>query len=441
MLFEKTISDFIKQQHLFSPSAGVLVAVSGGADSVALLHVLAALGYHCVVAHCNFHLRGKESDRDDRFVSGLAKKLSLPYYKTDFDTTQYASNKGVSIEMAARELRYEWFESLRRELSLDVVAVAHHADDVVETFFMNIVRGTGIHGLTGIKPKQGTVVRPMLGMCRADVLAYLTENNLTHVTDSSNLDQVYTRNKFRHALIPLMQELNPSLRQTILNEIERFNEVEILYQERVEELNLLLVEKSADCFSINIKLLLQQKAIASVLYELLSPVGFSSQQMPQVIDLLSESSGKQIFSATHRILKDRDNLIVSTNVEREQREFEIDLNQSFVEEPIKMVFQVLPKAQVEIKKDKNHAYFDADLLQFPLTLRHWREGDSFFPFGMAGSKKISDYFIDHKYSLFQKEQAYLLFSGDKISWIVGQRTDDRFKVNAYTKRVFCVEII
>ncbi|MDR3706563.1 MAG: tRNA lysidine(34) synthetase TilS [Paludibacteraceae bacterium] len=441
MLFEKTISDFIKQQHLFPSSARVLVAVSGGADSVALLYVLVALGYDCVVAHCNFHLRGEESERDELFVTELTKKLSLPYYKTDFDTTQYASTKGISIEMAARELRYEWFESLRRELLLDVVAVAHHADDVVETFFMNIVRGTGIHGLTGIKPTQGTVVRPMLGVCRDDVLTYLTENNLTHITDSSNMDEVYARNKFRHTLIPLMQELNPSLRQTIQHEIERFNEVEILYQERLEELNLLLVEKSADGFSININLLQQQKAITSILYQLLSPVGFSSQQIPIVIDLLSESSGKQIFSATHRILKNRDKLIVSPNVEREQSEFKIDLNQSFIEEPIGMIFQVLPKEDLTINKDKNHAYFDADLLQFPLTLRHWRDGDSFFPFGMNGNKKISDYFIDHKYSLLQKEQAYLLLSGDKISWIVGERTDNRFRVNTHTKRVFCVEII
>jgi tRNA(Ile)-lysidine synthase len=440
MLFEKMISDFIRQQHLFTPSARVLVAVSGGADSVALLYALVALRYHCVVAHCNFHLRGEESDRDELFVKELAEKLSLPYYKTDFDTRQYASTKGVSIEMAARELRYEWFESLRRELSLDVVAVAHHADDVVETFFMNIVRGTGIHGLTGIKPTQETVVRPMLGVCRADVLAYLMEKGLEHITDSSNLDQVYTRNKFRHTLIPLMQELNPSLRQTILNEIERFNEVEILYKERLEELNLLLVEKSADGFSINIKLLLQQQAMASVLYELLSPVGFSSQQIPLIIDLLSEPSGKQIFSGTHRVLKDRDKLIVSIKEQLEQGEFKIEGNEQAIETPLKMVFQVFLKKEVELKKDKNYAYFDADLLQFPLTLRHWRDGDSFIPFGMTGSKKISDYFIDCKYSLLQKEQAYLLLSGDKISWVVGERTDNRFKINARTKRVFCVEL-
>jgi tRNA(Ile)-lysidine synthase len=440
MFFEKTISDFIRQHHLFTPSAGVLVAVSGGADSVALLHVLVALGYHCEVAHCNFHLRGEESDRDELFVKNLAEKLSLPYYKTDFHTTQYASAKGISIEMAARELRYEWFERLRRELSLSVVAVAHHADDVVETFFMNIVRGTGIHGLTGIKPTQGTIVRPMLGVSREDVLAYLKENNLTHITDSSNMDEVYTRNKFRHTLIPLMQELNPSLRQTIQHEIERFREVEILYKERLAEITLQLVEPLAEGFSINVNLLQQQQAMPSVLYELLSPVGFSSQQIPQVIDLLSEASGKQIFSVTHRVLKNRDKLIVSPLVEREPDEFKIDISQSLVEKPLKMTIQVLPTERVVIKKDKNHAYFDADLLQFPLTLRHWRDGDSFFPFGMTGRKKISDYFVDCKYSLLQKEQAYLLLSANNICWVVGQRVDNRFRVGAGTKRVLCVEI-
>lgn len=438
MPFQKIISDYIRQQNMLRPAAPLLVAVSGGADSVALLHVMLALGYQCQVAHCNFHLRGAESDRDELFVEKLAARFSLPYYKVHFDTTQYAADKGISIEMAARDLRYTWFEQLRKELNLDAIAVAHHSDDVVETFFMNLLRGTGLHGLTGIKPIQGRVVRPLLCVGRLEILDYLSANNMTYVTDSSNLQQVYTRNKFRHTIIPQMEEINPSLKQTVCQEIERLKEAEMLYNERIEELKALLIEPIEGGFAIHIKQLMSRQYARTVLYEIMSPYGFSSQQIPLLEELMAEPSGKQIYSATHRVVKHRDKLLVCQITPENKTEYKIEKQTTQVEQPVKLTFSLIPKEKVVISKQKNRAYFDAGQIEYPLTLRPWREGDYFHPFGMKGKKKISDYFIDQKYSLLQKEQTYLLLSGKNVIWIVGERADNRFRITADTQQVFCV---
>ncbi len=433
---QNAVFGYIKQNSLPLPPARLVVGVSGGADSVALLHLLVALGYDCAVAHCNFHLRGAESDRDEAFTAQLAESLQLPFHKTDFDTKTIAAERGISIEMAARDLRYEWFEQLRGKLSAQAIAVAHHTDDMIETLLMNLTRGTGLHGLTGIKPRNGNVIRPLLCVSRQEIEDYLKGKNIAFVTDSSNLEQSCTRNKFRHAVVPLLETINPAAKTAILNCINHLQETETLFNTQIEELkNRLLCDNAID-----IPLLLKEKARNTVLYEILKPYHFNHQTVDDIIQSLTGESGRQFFSPTHRLLKDRDKLIIEKITEKKDVSIEINQQTASIETPLKMTFRTLPAREMQIEKDKKKAYFDADRLQFPLTLRHPQAGDSFVPFGMKGRKKLSDYFIDLKYSIIEKENALVLLSGKDIIWLVGERTDERFRITDATRQVLCVEI-
>ncbi len=414
--------------------------MSGGADSVALLHILKELGYDCIVAHCNFHLRGKESDRDAAFAEKLSAKLQLPFYKIDLDTTTYAQEHKISIEMAARELRYDWFEKIRAQTKATAIAIAHHADDMVETLLMNLVRGTGIKGLSGIKAKQGFVVRPLLNVWRSEIEAYLTKNQLEFVTDSTNSEQIYLRNKFRHSVIPLLEEINPGVKRTLLKEIELLHETEILYKERIAQIEEQLTKHIGDDVYLDINLLTKEKAQRSILFEILSNYNFSADSISIIHDCLMSDSGRQFFSSTHRIIKDRDYLIVTPIEQEKQEEIVITKETTKIEEPLCASFRMIPKAEFRLNKNKNKAYFDADLLEFPLKIRNWQSGDAFVPFGMTGLKKLSDYFIDNKYALHQKEKTPLLTSGYDIIWIMGERSDDRYKITAHTKTIFEVTI-
>lgn len=434
------ISSYIQEQQLPSPSEKILVAVSGGVDSVILLHILNLLGYSCSVLHCNFHLRNEESDRDERFVEELARKMNLPFFKADFDTKTYAANKGISIEMAARELRYEWFEKVRQEQNAKAIAVAHHADDSIETFLMNIVRGTGIHGLTGIKPWNNYIMRPLLCVFRQEIELYAQKNQLAYITDSSNQEEIYTRNKFRHSIIPLLETINPAIKKTLLSEMAIFRETEILAQQQIEIIKKKIVCHSNGNLLIDINLLKEEVAISGILFEILSPLGFSSEDIPSIIRSLDGISGKQFISSTHRLVKDRNFLIIEVTEPQtvSSETFSINKNQSTITHPIKLCFDKLAGENFKIEANKNIAYFDADKLQFPLTIRKWKKGDVFIPFGMKGLKKLSDYFIDNKFSLVEKENTYLLCSGENIIWIVGKRTDNRYRVENHTQSVLRV---
>lgn len=436
-----TIRDYIKSNALPSPPCKLIVTVSGGADSVALLHILIELGYECIVAHCNFHLRGEESDRDAQFVSALAEKLHIEYLSKDFDTREYAQTNKLSIEMAARELRYAWFEELRKEHQAEAIAVAHHANDVMETFLMNITRGTGIHGLTGIKPRNGYVIRPLLAISRLDIETYLSEKSISFVVDSTNLEQYYTRNKFRHSILPLLEEVNPSVKDTIIDTIKRLEEVETLYNQQVEQIKSTIITASDDGFLIDINLLQKQAGISSILYEILSPLGFSASTIQSVITSLTSESGKQFFSTNYRVIKDRNHLIVSPISEKEDKEYSIERNQDEIRVPIHLKFEYLKKDKITIEKDRNYAFLDVNKLKFPLILRKWQKGDYFFPFGMKGKKKLSDYFIDNKFSLNQKEKTWVLISGNDLVWVVGERIDQRFSVSSISKEILKIKLI
>lgn len=434
----ETVRKFIEKEKLFTPNASVIVGLSGGLDSMALLDVLVFLGYRCIAAHCNFHLRGNESDRDATFARKWCKKINVPFISVDFDTTQYAANRKISIEMAARELRYDWFETVRRQYDAETVAVAHHKDDSVETVLLNLIRGTGIRGLTGIMSRNKDVARPLLCVTRAEIEAYITEKEIPYVYDSTNSDDVYLRNALRLHVIPQLEKLNPSAKEAIYRTSLNLSEAEKIYRISVAE----AIKEVFKDDKIDILKLYKTPSPQSVLFEILSPLGFSASVVEDAYNAMVASSGKVFVSKSHRLIKDRDYFILDQicAAQQETEIIYIDRETKEITEPIHLIIRK-EEMPVEIKKNSRWLYADADKLEFPLKLRRWQEGDWFIPFGMKGKKKLSDYFTDRKYNLKEKKEAWLLLSGDGIVWIVGERTDDRFKVTEKSKRILIVEII
>lgn len=422
-MFKNKINRYITEKGLFGLTDKVLVALSGGADSVALLRVLLQLGYRCEAAHCNFHLRGAESDRDEAFVVCLCETLRVPLHKADFQTKEYAAERGISIEMAARELRYAWFESLLPVCGARVIAVAHHRDDSVETFLLNLVRGTGIKGLKGIAAVNGRVVRPMLGVSRADILDYLEALQQDYVTDSTNLVDEYMRNKIRLNVLPLLRELNPSVDDTLAETAMRLLDTSAVYQQAMHE----AVQRVRKENCISIAGLLAEVAPQALLYELLYPLGFNSAQVGEVFRSLKAESGRRFLSKEWELLKDRDFLL---------------LRPVGGEYPApELLVQEADKDSVEIEKDNRIAFLDADTVMQPLVLRKWQSGDAFVPFGMKGKKSVRNYLKDRKKTLFEKENQYVVCNvSGEVVWLVNERIDDRFKVTGKTQRVLVLRI-
>jgi tRNA(Ile)-lysidine synthase len=404
---------------------------------VALLTILLRLGYRCIALHCNFHLRDEESDRDEAFAEQLAHRLNLPFHKTAFDTRQYASDKRISIEMAARELRYSWFEEMRQRLNAQAIAVAHHKDDKVETMLINLIRGTGIRGLRGIQAKNGFIVRPLLCLSKKDILEWAKKEQLTYVTDSSNLSDAYTRNFIRLRVLPLLEEVNPSVKETMARTAAHLSEVETIYQSVVEKAQATVMQ---DKSRISIAGLLQLPSPETMLYELLSPFHFSRLVAEDIFSALHKTPGKIFYSSTHRLIKDREYLLISAIEEASRQAYTIEREEDIWHGPICLSFRKTSMEEgFSPEKDKDSAYFDYDKLSFPLSLRNWQPGDSFVPFGMKGRKKLSDYFSDRKYSRQEKEQTWLLCSDEQIIWIVGERSDERFRIDGTTKYILNVK--
>ena len=439
MILEK-VKTYIDENRLLTPGNKVIVGVSGGIDSVALLHLLQRLGVECIVAHCNFHLRAEESDRDEQFVKDVTKQLGLPFYRIDFDTLKYAANNKISVEMAARELRYEWFESLAKKMDAQAIAVAHHLDDSIETLLMNLIRGTGLRGLTGISARNGLVIRPLLCCTREELFQYVTFHQLAYVEDSTNALNDYQRNKIRNQLLPLLEDINPSVRQTLYQSLERFSGTYKVYEEFIDSYKKLLMKDENGTIIIDISLILKLPDVTTVLYEFLSPYGFNAQVVQQVVSHLNDTSGKKFYSSTYRLVKDRQNLILTKRTRDEKISIQIDEGRDIITYPLPLSIHYSDVNNVEINKNKNVLTIDADLVKFPLILRKWEEGDVFVPFGMKGMKKLSDFFIDNKFSLPDKENTWLLVSDEKIVWIVGHRADNRFRVTAETRKIIIIEL-
>ena len=436
MKIEETVRQYIAQQRLLDRSCKHLVAVSGGADSVALLLILKRLDYDVEAVHCNFHLRGQESDRDEAFVRSLCDREGVTIHLSHFDTTTYAELHQVSIEMAARELRYRYFEQLRQDIGAVEICVAHHQDDAVETLLMNLVRGAGIHGLTGIRPRNGHVVRPLLCVSRADIEDYLRSVGQDYVTDSTNLVPDVVRNKLRLQVLPLLRELNPAASENMAKTARRLADVETLYD--------LMVRRLADEVTvdgaIDVEVLLQGPAPESVLYELLTPKGFNPVQVEQIFSSLTGPSGRVFCSPTHEAVVDRGRLIVEERHETLPTMKIPETGTYHYMDGLKLRFSTTETQK--ISKTSDCATLDADKARFPFVIRPVQTGDRFQPFGMEGSRLVSDFLTDRKYSVLEKRRQLVVTDAtDNIVWLVGERVDQRYAVSADTRRVLEIQLV
>ncbi len=426
-----SIQQYIDKHQLLTASAPVVVALSGGADSVALLLLLYSLGYRCVAAHCNFHLRADESNRDEQFVVNLCREMAVSLHVEHFDTHAYATQERISIEMAARDLRYAWFEQLRQSVGAQAVATAHHRDDQVETVLLNLTRGTGLRGLCGMHPKNGYIVRPLLQVSRVDIEQYLTLKHQSYVCDSTNAETIYRRNKVRHDLVPMFEALNPSFGANLAEMAHHLAGYCALIDAQVAQAREAMTHTQGSDLHINLTLLHAHPSPETMLYELLAPYGFQSDVIGQIHTATYGISGKTFYAPTHIALKDRQHIIVSPRTQGTEPSFTFErLDRQRVEH------EVFPASDAFI------ALFDADLLPPHLELRPWREGDRFSPIGMNGRmKKVSDFFSDQKFTLHQKQSVRLLADGSTVVWIVGHRIDDRFKITPSTQRVSEISVL
>lgn len=420
---EEKVGGYIRRNALLAPGDRVLVGVSGGADSVALLLLLRRLGFDTEAAHCNFRLRGTESDRDERFVRDLAARLGVPLHVRGFDTRAEAARRGVSVEMAARELRYGLFEQLRRATKSAATAVAHHRDDNAETLLLNLLRGAGLRGLRAMRPRNGSVVRPLLCLAREEIADYLAAQGEAFVTDSTNLVADVQRNKIRLEVMPLLRQINPAATEHLCQAADRAGEAWKVYEQAVRA----AIDRCTTCDGDRLRLhtgpLLATPSPASVLHELLAPLGFSPAQEAEVLRRTG-SVGRIFTSATHTLCVDRKQLIITNN---EAELHSGDTRIARREHPYRADFAFSSSPRV--------AYFDADKLAAPLTLRPVRAGDRFQPFGMAGTKLVSDFLTDAKVARTDKARQLVLCCGDEIAWLVGRRSSERFRIDASTSTI------
>jgi tRNA(Ile)-lysidine synthase len=442
MLPVKRFVDFVAQNTLFQPGTKVLVAVSGGMDSVLMAHLFKSAGYNFGMAHCNFMLRGDEANADQEFTRGLAAQLGVSFHTTSFDTKTYAADNKVSIQMAARDLRYQWFDQLCQTAGYEAIALAHHQNDTIETILLNLTRGTGIAGLHGILPKNGNLVRPLLFLTRDEILEIVTAEGLAFVEDSSNASTKYARNKIRHQVVPLLKELNPSLESTFENNLRNFRELEQLLEEKVEGLRRDILVQHGDEVHIAIDAVKKLSPQRLLLFKLLQPFGFIDNVVDDLLTALDKHAGRMFESGTHTLVVDRGMLIISLKKTGEAEHVLLNegahaINYQFYK------LTVLHDDSPLIVKDKPLAVsVDADKLAYPLTLRAWQQGDFFYPLGMKTRQKLSDFFIHQKVPLHQKGAVPVLVNGNgDIIWLGGYRPDERYKVAKNTKKVTIFELI
>ena len=421
----------------FLKESKILIAISGGVDSVVLAYLCKQMNLNIALAHCNFNLRGPESDADEDFVIELAKDFGLEIFIENFNTKQFAIDKKMSTQMAARTLRYFWFDEIASQLGYNYILTAHHADDNFETFLINLSRGTGLDGLLGIPEVNENIVRPILPFKREAIEKYAKKSGLKWREDSSNSSTKYLRNKLRHDVIPILKGINPQLLQNFEKTQQYLNNVKNILDDRIDDVaNTIVSKTSNDGIAFNIKELKQLSNTKAYLYELLNGYGFT--QWEDILDLLNAQPGKQVFSNSHRLFKDRDYLILSEIGEIPDETIKIQKSQSLILGPFGQL--TITKVNAIEKNVKSIAFVDANLLSFPLSIRKWREGDYFYPSGMTGKKKLSKYFKDEKLSLLDKENVWLLCSGDEIVWILNHRTDNRFKAIKDTKDILKIQI-
>jgi len=437
---EQAFLSYCKANNLIADGQKVLVAISGGADSVVLAHLFYRCNIPFGLAHCNFHLRGEQSNEDEQFVRALADDLKCPLFVKEFETTTFATEKKLSIEMAARQLRYEWFETVRSQNDYAFIATAHHQEDNAETILLNLVRGTGLKGLLGIRNKLETIIRPLLFADKAMILEYVRQNSLKYRTDESNFENIYKRNKLRNQVFPLLKELNPSVIQTFNENANRLAQSNAFLEKMVkQELSKLIVIDSK-IQKVSISQLQKTEAVDFLLYEWLYPFGFSETAIQNIAESLDAQSGKQFNGNGYQLVKDREMLILSP-INSEFEDVLLYETDTLISGSVTLYISRCLAKDVDYKHaTADQAYLDIVKLQFPLRIRRWQAGDSFIPFGMKNRKKISDFLIDAKISITEKQNVLVLENGDgEIVWLIGYRVGDGFKIVNNTMSVILIE--
>lgn len=441
-MFIEQFNKYNQQNNLFSDSDKILLTVSGGIDSMVMMSLFSQVKTDCIVAHCNFGLRGSESDEDERFVNEQANYAKFPFISKKFETKDYAEQNKLSIQMAARELRYDWFRHLAKIHQCNTIAVAHNRDDMLETFFINLGRGTGIRGLTGIQPKNEIIIRPLLFAQRAEINEYAAENNIPYREDSSNAIDKYQRNFIRHQVIPVIENAFPHFRETLAANISKFNETAILYNYALQNIIPTIVERKNNLIYIHIQKLLASLAPKTILYEILSEFNFTPLTIDEIFTCRNSEPGRQFLSITHKLIKDRDYYIIEKQESPRQNKYYIEQNATLIKEPVHLELAIYEKTpEFAVIKNNTFAQLDFDKISFPLLLRKWNAGDYFYPLGMSGIKKLSDFFVDLKLSIIEKEKIWILLSGSEIIWILGKRIDNRFKITSETKNILELKLV
>jgi tRNA(Ile)-lysidine synthase len=439
--FLKRLNQFIVTNSLCNKGDKIIVACSGGADSVVLANALHHAGYTIALAHCNFQLRGKESDEDEAFVKQLSASLNIQFFCIKFNTKAFATDNNLSIQESARKLRYDWFEQLRNEIKFHKIAVAHHANDSVETSLINLIRGTGINGLKGIEAKNGRIIRPLLFAQRSEIEQFAAINHLNFRTDSSNLSNDYLRNAIRNSIIKAIENEQPSFQKIMLQNIQNFNAASKIYNQEIEKKRKSILKQLGNQCKISLPSVINYHSSSTLLFELIYPFGFNHSQ---ALDILSNKiqSGKVFLSATHRAIIHQKNLLI-TEIAQPNADFYTANNATDVVTLSNgsLLFKEVKYTQETLKAtDEFTALLDAKHIKFPLIIRKWQQGDYFYPFGMNGKKKkLSDFFTSKKISLIEKENTWLICSNQHILWVVGMRIDERFKITEATKNILKIE--
>lgn len=437
------LDDFIKyieENHLFGQNDNILLGVSGGIDSMVMSHLFHEAGIPSGIAHCNFCLRAEESDRDEELVRNYAAENKIPFFSIRFDTKAYAKKQGISIQMAARELRYNWFETIRKENGFAFIAVGHNLDDNIETMLINLVRGTGIAGLTGMKPATDKIVRPLLFASRRRIAEYCGLNIISFREDQSNFETKYTRNKIRHLVIPVLKEINPSVEETLSETSLRLSGINKIVSEFINSLRDRISLSRGSEIIFRVSDLKDHLSNSAIIFELFRPYGITGPLTKDLIKLLTGRTGARLFTRTHVLLLNREELIVTKLGITGPFSFEIRDLSDLHSVPFIVSAEIADiYPDFNIPDDRYMACLDLDYIEFPMIIRSWHKGDYFYPLGMKQKKKISDYFIDRKIPLTQKEQILVLESRGNIVWVIGERIDDRFRIRGSTSRILRIE--
>ncbi|HLN19830.1 MAG TPA: tRNA lysidine(34) synthetase TilS [Bacteroidales bacterium] len=435
----ETLQNYIRENNLLKNGERVLLAVSGGIDSMVMAHLFCKLPYSTGIAHCNFKLRSADSDKDEDLVRNYCSLNNIPFYSVSFETSKYATEKGISIQMAARDLRYAWFEEIRKKEGFDKIATAHNLNDNIETMIINLVRGSGLTGLTGIRSSAGFIIRPLLFASRETISGYCSTNGIVYREDKSNSEVKYMRNKIRHLVIPVLKEINPSIENTLVEAASRFSDISMLMNEYTDLIRERISNISGDMVIFNQSALTSYLNNRTLLYEIFRTYGLRGNGIEDLVNIIEGRTGSYLSTETHRIYNNRDEIIVKplSDVKDEPVIFnsleDINCHPYLSAEIISVSDDFL------IPEDPSTACIDAERIEYPLIFRRWEYGDRFIPLGMSNQKKLSDYFIDRKYSIPDKEKKKVLVSGGNIIWIAGVIIDNRYRITSSTSKILLIK--